>query len=282
MGDFSSATSGRCHGLLHSGAHEREPLLAAAVRRAFEVPDAVCHSLLLAGSLERAAHARGAALLPFHRLAAFHVSGGRVTGATVTDLRSGSSLTVRCRLVVNAAGPWAGEIASQAGIALQMDLSRGAMVAFRGRLVRSAVQRLRPPGDADAVLPRGKVTIAGTTEVPTLDPSDRRIDAWETQAITEGLAEILPGLREAQVAHAWSAVRPLFDPRGRSEGADARTWSRGFTVLDHAESHSVEGIVTVVGGKLATFRLMAEKAGDLACRKLGVRAACLTADTPID
>jgi glycerol-3-phosphate dehydrogenase len=41
----------------------------------------------------------------------------------------------------------------------------------------------------------------------------------------------------------------------------------------------MQGLVTVVGGKLTTFRLMAEKAADAACRQLGVQAACRTAET---
>ena len=349
MGDLSSGTSGRYHGLLHSGARyvvsdpetareciqenailrriaphtiddtgglfvlapgddpsfvetwlsgcratgvparelspsearEREPMLHPGILRAFAVPDAVCHSLTLAASLGRVAQERGASLLPFHKLDGFIMGDHRVEGARVSDLRTGQSLELRARLVVNAAGPWAGRVAEQAGIALPMDLSRGAMVAFKGRLVSSAVQRLCPPGDADAILPRGRVSIAGTTAVATTDPADRRIEPWEIELITARLAEILPGLQAEKVVHAWSAVRPLFDPEGRAVSADARRWSRGFSILDHADNHSMEGIVTVVGGKLATYRLMAEKAADLVCGKLGIEASCRTAEARI-
>jgi glycerol-3-phosphate dehydrogenase len=76
-------------------------------------------------------------------------------------------------------------------------------------------------------------------------------------------------------------VRPLFDPEGRAASADTRKWSRGFSVLDHAGSHGVEGIATVVGGKLATYRLMAEKTADLVCRKLGMEQPCRTAEISI-
>jgi glycerol-3-phosphate dehydrogenase len=245
------------------------------------VPDAVCHSLTLAACLGRAAQERGASLLPFHKVAGFIMSDHRVEGARVSNLRTRQSFELRARLVVNAAGPWAGLVAEQAGIALPMDLSRGAMIAFKGRLVSSAVQRLCPPGDADAILPRGRVSIAGTTAVATTDPADRRIEPWEIELITARLAEILPGLQTEKVVHAWSAVRPLFDPEGRAASADARTWSRGFSVLDHAGSHGVEGIMTVVGGKLATYRLMAEKTADLVCTKLGIEAPCRTAEIRI-
>jgi len=349
MGDLSSGTSGRYHGLLHSGARyvvsdpetarecmkenailrrivsraidetgglfvlapgddpsfvepwmsgcrsagipvreisvpearKREPMLHPGIHRAFEVPDAVCRSLRLATFLAQAAQARGAQLLPFHRLDGFIMDSHRVDGAVTTDGRSGNSMELRFRLAVNAAGPWAGNVAAMAGIALPLDLSRGAMVAYSGRLVNSAVQRLCAPGDADAILPRGRVSIGGTTAVATTDPADRRIEQWETRMITRRLAEILPGLANSKVVHAWSAVRPLFDPQGRAASADTRRWSRGFSVLDHAGSHGVEGIVTVVGGKLATYRLMAEKTADLACGKLGFEQPCRTAETEI-
>jgi glycerol-3-phosphate dehydrogenase len=349
MGDLSSGTSGRYHGLLHSGARyvvsdpqtareciqenailrriaphtiddtgglfvlaagdnpsfvqtwlsgcrstgvpalelslsearEREPMLNPGILRAFAVPDAVCHSLKLATFLAQAAQARGVSLLPFHRLDGFIISNHRIEGARVSDLRTGQSLQLRAQLVVNAAGPWAGRVAEEAGVALPMDLSRGAMVAFKGRLVSSAVQRLCPPGDADAILPRGKVSIAGTTAVATTDPADRQIEPWEIELITARLAEILPSLQAEKVVHAWSAVRPLFDPKGRAASADARTWSRGFRILDHSDSHGMEGLVTVVGGKLATYRLMAEKTADLVCRKLSIEALCRTAEIQI-
>ena len=55
----------------------------------------------------------------------------------------------------------------------------------------------------------------------------------------------------------------------------------GFTILDHARTDNVEGIASIVGGKLAIFRLMAEKISDLVCERLGVDAPCRTADTQL-
>ena len=113
----------------------------------------------------------------------------------MSDLQKRAAREVRARFVVNAAGPWAGEVAALADIPLSLDLTRGALVAYKGRLVNSAVQRLRPPDDADAVLPRGHVSIAGTTEVVTQDPGDRRVEDWEPGLIRERLSELLPGAR---------------------------------------------------------------------------------------
>jgi glycerol-3-phosphate dehydrogenase len=267
--------------LTPSQARAKEPGLTPELLCAFEVPDGVCHSMSLCASLSRAARSKGATILPFHRVDGILRRNGRVEGVRASNLQKGESLEIRTRFLVNAAGPWAGEIAALADIPLSLDLTRGALVAYRGRLVNSAVQRLRPPDDADAVLPRGQVSIAGTTEVVTQDPGDRRIEEWEPGLIRERLTQLLPVLGRAEAVHSWTAVRPLYDPKARADRTDTRLRSRGFTILDHARMDNVEGIASVVGGKLAIFRLMAEKTSDLVCEKLGIDAPCRTADTPI-
>lgn len=77
---------------------------------------------------------------------------------------------------------------------------------------------------------------------------------------------------------AYSGVRPLVasddDPSGRSV-------SRGIVLLDHAKRDGMEGFITITGGKLMTYRLMAEWATDAVCRKLGNSVPCSTADTPL-
>jgi len=267
--------------LTASQAREKEPSLNPAALCAFEVPDAVCHSMTLCASLSRAARSQGAAILPFHRIDGILRHNGRIEGVRVRDLQKDAAWEVRARFIVNAAGPWAGEVAALAGIPLSLDLTRGALVAYKGRLVNSAVQRLRPPDDADAVLPRGHVSIAGTTEVATQDPGDRRVEDWEPGLIRQRLSELLPVLGGATAVHAWSAVRPLYDPKARANRTDTRLRSRGFTILDHSRTDNVEGIASIVGGKLAIFRLMAEKTSDLVCERLGVNVPCRTAETPL-
>lgn len=69
-----------------------------------------------------------------------------------------------------------------------------------------------------------------------------------------------------RILRAYSGVRPLVasddDPSGRSV-------SRGIVLLDHAQRDGMEGFITITGGKLMTYRLMAEWATDAVCRKLG-------------
>jgi glycerol-3-phosphate dehydrogenase len=259
----------------------REPLLAPSVRRAYLVRDAVCEGPAMCAALAEAARAAGADVRVFHRVEDFISDGRTVHGVRATDVRSGEPVLLQGRLVLLAAGPWCGGILSRAGLRLSLDLLRGAMVALDGPRLSTPVNRLQPPGDGDIALPRGRLTIAGTTSIPSDRPDDRRIGAEEIDLIRERIFDMLPGLRAGTTRHSWSAVRPLFQPEG-AHGAgrgDVHEWSRDFSVIDHRARDRIEGLVTVVGGKLTTFRLMAEKASDAACRQLGVPAACRTAET---
>ncbi|SQC40328.1 anaerobic glycerol-3-phosphate dehydrogenase subunit A [Klebsiella pneumoniae] len=64
------------------------------------------------------------------------------------------------------------------------------------------------------------------------------------------------------------------DPSGRGV-------SRGIVLLDHAQRDGMEGFITITGGKLMTYRLMAEWATDAVCRKLGNTTPCTTAEAPL-
>jgi glycerol-3-phosphate dehydrogenase len=259
----------------------REPNVAPGVRAAFTTPDGGLKAVPLAACLTRTARQHGATLLDWHRLEGLLVRGGRVEGARIADIRGGGTGEIRAHVVLNAAGAWSGEIARMAGLDIAITFNKGTMAAFPGRIVNSVVQRLRLPSDFDGILPRGRLTVAGTTGLPTADPGDRSVQEWEPLKIREQASLVVPGLARTEPSHFWAAVRPLYDASAGAGGGSSRTMSRRFSVIDHAGSGGVEGLVTVVGGKLTTYRLMAEKACDLACRKLGVGAASRTAATPI-
>ena len=89
---------------------------------------------------------------------------------------------------------------------------------------------------------------------------------------------MLPAVAEAPIVRTWWGVRPLY--AHEEAGEDRRGISRGFTIVDHADE-GVENLCSVVGGKLTTYRQMAEAVADHVCDHLGVDAACETATTPL-
>jgi glycerol-3-phosphate dehydrogenase len=71
----------------------------------------------------------------------------------------------------------------------------------------------------------------------------------------------------------WYAVRPLI---AQAAAKDPQEISRDFDCCDHKQRDNLEGLISVIGGKATTLRLMAEKIADLICRKTGRNIACKT------
>ncbi|HYO89578.1 MAG TPA: anaerobic glycerol-3-phosphate dehydrogenase subunit GlpA [Candidatus Limnocylindrales bacterium] len=258
---------------------KREPLLNPRMQAIYEAPDGSIDSWDLLHALQKATVETGRGrFLTYHRVESFHADSARVTGARLTNLRTGEPVDVTCAYVVNAAGPWAAEVGALAGTPFGMKLSRGAMLAFNLRWVNTVINKLRPPGDGDIFVPVGTVSVIGTTSVPTTDPADTRVERWEIERILDECEAMTPGISRARILRSWAGVRPLYDP---GETADGRAAKRTFVVLDHASDTGVEGIASIVGGKLTTCRLMAERAADVVCAHLGVTSPCATASTPL-
>lgn len=267
-------------------ARRQEPALSAAISQVFAVPDAACDSFALGSALARSIEGAQGKVLSFHRVVALHRTGDRVTGARLHDLRADTEFDVSAAMTVIATGPWAAHVAALAGVHYQMQLSRGAMIGFNGRWTGRIINRLHWPGDGDIFIPLGAYGVAGTTSVPTDDPFDARIEPWERERIMAEICAVLPPLRHATVLREWAGVRPLFDPGVQAsseagEHVDGRKAARTFEVLDHAERDGVAGLVSIVGGKLTTYRLMAERTADVVCRALGVARPSTTAGTPL-
>jgi glycerol-3-phosphate dehydrogenase len=254
----------------------REPGLNDRVREAFLVPDAAVDPffLCLANCVDAAEH--GAKILTHHAVREVRTDSGAVTGLVLEDTLTGQRTGYGCRLVVNAAGPWAGKVADLAGLEVDLVLSRGALVVTRGRLVRGVVNRLRPPSDGDIIVPGGPVCLVGTTSVTVPTPEDLVPGADEADHLIAQGCELVPMLHAARIIREFTGIRPLYQ-EGAGKG-DGRAVSRGFAVLDHEARDGLAGMITVVGGKLTTYRLMAEKVADMASAKLGVEKACSTAE----
>jgi glycerol-3-phosphate dehydrogenase len=253
----------------------QEPVLNPRIVRAFRVPDAACDSFDVLTALGAAIAAHGGTVLTYHRVSELIVEAQRVTGAKLQNMRSGEEYRVTTRMVVNAAGAWAGQIAGMADCPVTVRPSKGTMVAMAYRFVNTIINRCHMPGDGDILVPVGTVAVIGTTSVPVASPDDTDVQAWEVQLMLDEGEKMIPGFSQARALRAWAGVRPLYEEGQSAEGREAK---RTFAVLDHAQRDGVRGLVTVVGGKFTTYRLMAERAADLVCSHLGVPAPCKTAE----
>ena len=248
------------------------PDLADDVVRAFRVPDGVMYPSRLVAATAADAERAGASIHTHAPVEGMTVRDGRVdtveVGGTVDD-------QIEPSVVVNAAGAWAGRIAAMAGLDVSMAPARGVMVSVDYERPHPVCNRCRAPDDGDIVVPHETETVLGTTSVPVTDPEAYERADWEVERSIAECAEMLPPVADAAVRRTWWGVRPLYEPD--EAGADRRGISRGFFRLDHADD-GVENAVSIVGGKLTTYRQMAEATTDLVCTKLGVDADCVTAD----
>jgi glycerol-3-phosphate dehydrogenase len=259
-------------------ARQREPLLSPHVRRAFAVPDATIQPFELAAANVRSAEMYGAIVRRYHRLVGVAMRSGRVYGVEVEDVRTGRRERFEASLLASAAGAWAGRVAALAGLEVSMAPGWGIMLVLSQRLCRAVINRCHLPADGDIVVPIGTVCIAGTTS-RTLDTLDHyEISREEIELVLESSAEMIPAIRGARLLRVYAGARPLYDPG--ADWAASRALTRAHTVIDHARD-GVEGFVSIVGGKLTTYRLMAEETANLVCRKLGVNTPCRTAAEPL-
>ena len=252
------------------------PTLIGAVR----VPDGAVDPfrLTVANALDARLH--GAHVLKNTEVIGFIKEGDRVVGVEVVDHNTKEKKELRSRLVINAGGIWGHLIAKMAGATVNMFPAKGALLIFGHRVNNLVINRCRKPADADILVPGDTISLIGTTSsrVPFEEIDDMKVTADEVDLLLREGEKLAPELAYTRILRAYAGVRPLVaadnDPSGRSI-------SRGIVCLDHEERDGIPGFITITGGKLMTYRLMAEWATDLACKKLGVDKACETAVKPL-
>ncbi|MBE0624373.1 MAG: anaerobic glycerol-3-phosphate dehydrogenase subunit A [Burkholderiales bacterium] len=258
-------------------ARELEPALSPRTIAVFEVPDASIDPFRL--SLESMAHAQslGARLMRRTRVVGFEREGRQIRAVRLQSRNGGQAQRIEAAQVVNAAGAWAREVALLAGAPIEMSYSKGTLLVTHTRLAGRVVNRLRLPGNADIMMPGGTVSIVGTTSTRVDALDDIRPTTLEADLIVAEASRMLPALAAMRYVRAYAGVRPLV---GATGGRDARAVSRGYALFNH-EDQGLDNLATITGGKLTTCRLMAERAADLVCRRLGVTRACVTATLPL-
>jgi glycerol-3-phosphate dehydrogenase len=254
----------------------QEPALNPHIRRAFRVPDASLEPWQLIEANLESARARGGTALPYRQVVAMERNESYITSVSIADVRTGTVDRVSPRLVVSAAGAWAGRVAGLAGAPLEMAPGKGSMLVYNQRMTNTVVNRCHPPGDGDIMVPVHTVAILGTTEIRVDDPDHFDIDRREVMALIEQGEKLLPDLRRMRLLRAYAGVRPLYSVEEQSS-TDGREISRAHVVIDHRRRDGISNFISIVGGKLTTYRLMAEQTADLACAWLGVPEPSTTA-----
>ncbi len=201
----------------------------------------------------------GALALNYARVKGLLKSKGKVVGVAVRDLAPGSGETaeVHARVVINATGPWADELRGQVGGSKRLRILRGSHLFFSsGRLPLTRAVTFMHPKDGRPVFifPWEGVTLVGTTDVDHEPPPSTDLCTGEEEVayLMDSMKYIFPnlGLSTTDMQSKIAGLRAVIDT-GKTEPSKE---SREFVLWNES------GLLTVSGGKLTTFRLMAQKA----------------------
>lgn len=257
-----------------------EPAVNPDIIGAVKVPDGSIDPFRLTTANVLDARMHGADIITYHEVIGFEKSGNSITGVRLRNHHNGEETVIHGKVTINAAGIWGHHIAKLAGVNINMYPAKGALLIFGHRVNNMVVNRCRKPGDADILVPADTISIIGTTStrIPFDEIDHMEVTPEEVDLLLREGEKLSPALAYTRVLRAYAGVRPLVaddsDPTGRSI-------SRGIVCLDHAKRDGLEGFITITGGKLITYRLMAEEATNLACKKLNINKPCETAEIPL-
>lgn len=261
-----------------SEALAQEPRLNPDMLRAFKVKDKTVDGWAMLWGAIRSAKKYGGEVLTYHRVEKIETAYNQVIAVHAHGTKTGEDVRINCKFVINAGGPWSGQIAAMAGAhGVDVVPGRGIMIAMNHRLVNQVVNRCIYPSDGDIIVPVHTVSIIGTTDVKVEDPDHLEIPRNEVQQMLDAGEALIPGFREARAVHAWAGARPLVRD-SRVDASDTRHMSRTMSIIDHSTRDGIGGLLTIAGGKLTTYRLMAKNVVDVMCRQMDDWRPCRTAE----
>jgi glycerol-3-phosphate dehydrogenase len=255
-----------------------EPELHPDLLSAVKVPDGAIDpfKLILENAKDAANH--GAQFFLHTEATSFLIEGDTTIGVLAKDLSTGEEFSIEAEFIINATGAWANQILHLAGLHIGIALSKGSLLVTNLRLAHRVINRCRPPSDGDIVVPNETVSVLGTTSIRLGEVEQFEVTSSEVSLLVRETSNMIPAIQGARLLRAYAGIRPLFQ---QEEKGNDRAISRGFALIDHEKRDGIRNLITITGGKLMTYRLMAERTSDLICKKMGREAECSTHLNPL-
>lgn len=257
-----------------------EPHVNPNLIGAVKVPDGTLDPFRLCASNVLDAKEHGARIFNKTVVTSLIRQGDTVLGVRCLQLNTHQQYEIFAKEVINAAGIWGQNICEYAELNIKMFPAKGSLLILDYRINNLVINRCRKPSDADILVPGDTISLIGTTsehidydQIDNLHVTEKEVDIL----LAEG-AKLAPIMANTRVLRAYAGVRPLVSVDDDGSG---RNISRGIVLLDHQKRDGLKGLTTITGGKLMTYRLMAEWATDLVAKKLGNTASCETHTRPL-
>jgi glycerol-3-phosphate dehydrogenase len=200
---------------------------------------------------------------------------GSAYGVRFRDRETGETGSRTARVVVNATGAWAPITTNLGGLAAhaaRLRPGKGIHVFFDRRLTNYAIMTRAIDGRQVFLMPWQNLSVLGTTDDDYYGDLDNVLATEdEVRYLIEAVARVFPQIRRARAIGTWGGVRPTLWGWGVNEDA----LSREHQIVDH-RVHGADGLYSMTGGKLASYRLFAEEMTDIIAERLGVSSRCRT------
>lgn len=238
-----------------------EPHLTHQLKRAFLVPDGFIDGgevIRLNRQVAESANSP-ATFLEQHTVTGFKTKNATVYAVTVKDTRTNTTYDIKADYVINAAGVWSGRVASLAGVPFTMVYDQGTMISFKRRFSNGVLNRCRPEDDGDLLVTSPSHSIMGTTSRIIKNPDECIPTQEEVDVLLREGAALVPQLQHADVTKIYAGVRPLLSAGDADAQQSTRAISRSYKIIDHSDT-GVTNMLSIIGGKVTLYRLMAEDA----------------------
>ena len=229
-----------------------------------------------------AARAAGAEILTYTEVTDIGVRGGKVASLAATDTLTGEETRLAPKVVVNAAGPWVDAVLGRTGARFPEFIggTKGSHIIvspFEDAPRDAFYVEAQSDGRPFFILPWNGLYLIGTTDMRyDADLDDVRASAEEIEYLLAETNRVFPGagLTIDDVHYAYAGIRPL--PQ-RTHGPESAI-TRKHVIKSHRRI--ARGLLSVIGGKLTTYRNLAEQVVDRTGKLLGRRLPeCRTRDT---
>jgi glycerol-3-phosphate dehydrogenase len=204
-----------------------------------------------------------------------------VVTARKTDGAESSTVTrVRARVVVNATGAWGPVTAALGGFgdtAVKVRPGKGIHVAYDRRLSNYGIVTNAIDGRQIFLQPWQNMSVIATTDDDYFGDLDAvTATSEEVRYLVQGIAGVFPQVREARATLTWAGVRPTLYKYGPHEDS----LSREHEIIDHGKpgpgKTAAPGVYSMIGGKLASYRIFAQEMSDRVARDLAPESRCRT------
>lgn len=226
------------------------------------------------------ASSRGAVTLNHTVMTDFIFKDNTVTGIKIKDALSGEEYQANGRIVLNTSGPWTDSVLHklEAGRAYTIRKTKGIHLVTDKISDNALVLFSKSDGRLFFVIPLLNYSLIGTTDTDFKGDLDKvHAEKSDVDYMVTELRNYFPSFKRENIHFTYAGLRPLV-PSGKKSASKT---SRAHRLADHEKLDGLKGFMSVLGGKNTAYRGIAEEAVNLVVNKLGIKAPCITENTPL-